>query len=341
MADPTSDDYYKVLGVPRDADDAALKKAYRKMAMKWHPDKNKDNAEVAEKNFKAIGEAYAVLGDTSKRRIYDSMGKNGLKRGGGGGGSGGGGGGGGMPDFGGIDPHELFAHIFRDLGGMGGMGGMGMGGMGGMGMGGMGGMGGGMGGIGGLFAAMAAAQGHGHHQGPGHRTGESQTQTPFDVIPPGTRVVMRGLRSAAHHNGELGTISGYDQTKRRHLVTLEDGESLAARGENTLQLVQGVTITDIKSDRRLNGKSGFIVNQDNTRDGRYYVRIGSDHKSLSRANVVLPTDTRVRICGLVRASEHNGKWGKILLYDADKGKYVVQIDAAGKQLGLKRENVTL
>ena len=59
-------DYYEVLGVDRTADAAALKKAYRKLAKKYHPDTNAGNAE-AEKRFKEISEAYAVLGDEEKK----------------------------------------------------------------------------------------------------------------------------------------------------------------------------------------------------------------------------------------------------------------------------------
>lgn len=74
-------DFYAMLGVPRDADDAALKKAYRKLAMKWHPDKNPGDA-AAEEKFKGVGEAYAVLTDKEKRAIYDAYGEDGLKFGG-------------------------------------------------------------------------------------------------------------------------------------------------------------------------------------------------------------------------------------------------------------------
>ncbi|KAK8896717.1 Molecular chaperone (DnaJ superfamily) [Tritrichomonas musculus] len=56
-------DFYKILGVPRDADSAALKKAYRKLAMKWHPDKNPNNQEAAQAKFQEISEAYDVLND--------------------------------------------------------------------------------------------------------------------------------------------------------------------------------------------------------------------------------------------------------------------------------------
>ena len=77
---PAGKDYYAILGVPRDADDAALKRAYRKNAVRWHPDKNKGSAEAEEK-FKQVGEAYDVLSDSNKRAVYDQYGEEGLKRG--------------------------------------------------------------------------------------------------------------------------------------------------------------------------------------------------------------------------------------------------------------------
>lgn len=68
-----SKDYYKILGVPRDATQEEIKKAYRRLAMKYHPDKNKGSKEAEEK-FKEINEAYAVLSDPEKRRLYDLYG---------------------------------------------------------------------------------------------------------------------------------------------------------------------------------------------------------------------------------------------------------------------------
>ncbi|MBE1875882.1 DnaJ C-terminal domain-containing protein [Myceligenerans pegani] len=65
-------DFYAELGVPKDADDAAIKKAYRKLARTYHPDQNKGD-EQAEARFKAIGEAYAVLSDPEQRRQYDAI----------------------------------------------------------------------------------------------------------------------------------------------------------------------------------------------------------------------------------------------------------------------------
>lgn len=101
-------DYYEVLGVSKDADDATLKKAYRQVAKKYHPDMNPGDAE-AEKKFKEASEAYAVLSDSEKRRQYDQFGHAAFE-----GGAGGAGGFGGF-DFGGADFSDIFGDIFGDL----------------------------------------------------------------------------------------------------------------------------------------------------------------------------------------------------------------------------------
>ncbi|GAB4831312.1 hypothetical protein Ancab_005323 [Ancistrocladus abbreviatus] len=72
-------DYYKILQVDKNAKDEDLKKAYRKLAMKWHPDKNPNNKKEAEAKFKQISEAYEVLSDPQKRAIYDHYGEEGIK----------------------------------------------------------------------------------------------------------------------------------------------------------------------------------------------------------------------------------------------------------------------
>lgn len=82
-------DFYKVLGVSKDADEATIKKAYRKLARTWHPDQNKGNPE-AEERFKEIGEAYTVLSNPEQRQQYDAiraMGAGGFRGGAGGSGA--------------------------------------------------------------------------------------------------------------------------------------------------------------------------------------------------------------------------------------------------------------
>lgn len=102
-------DYYEVLGVDKSADDAALKKAYRALAKKYHPDVNPGDQE-AEKKFKEASEAYAILSDPEKRRQYDQFGHAAFDGGAGGGASGFGG-----FDFNGGDFGDIFGDIFGDL----------------------------------------------------------------------------------------------------------------------------------------------------------------------------------------------------------------------------------
>ena len=101
-------DYYEVLGVNKNADAATIKKAYRKLAKKYHPDMNPGDKE-AEKKFKEASEAYAVLSDPEKRRQYDQFGHAAFD-----GGAGGAGGFGGF-DFNGADFGDIFGDIFGDL----------------------------------------------------------------------------------------------------------------------------------------------------------------------------------------------------------------------------------
>lgn len=107
-----SKDYYQILGVAKTASADELKKAYRKLAMKYHPDKNKGDKEAEEK-FKEINHAYDILSDEQKRAAYDRYGHDAFTQGGMGGASGGAG-------MGGFDFSSGFADIFEDLFGMGG-----------------------------------------------------------------------------------------------------------------------------------------------------------------------------------------------------------------------------
>ncbi len=97
-------DYYEVLGVERGADDATIKKAYRRLAMKYHPDRNPDDKDAEEK-FKEAKDAFEVLSDPKKRQTYDQFGHAAFENGGGGFGGGAGG-----PDLG-----DIFGDVFGDI----------------------------------------------------------------------------------------------------------------------------------------------------------------------------------------------------------------------------------
>src|SRR3970282_261107 len=100
-------DYYDVLGVDKGSDEASIKKAYRRLAMKYHPDRNQGDAE-AEERFKQVQAAYEVLSDADKRRAYDRFGHAGIGRQAAGGVLG-----------------DIFADVFADIFGGGGRGGRG------------------------------------------------------------------------------------------------------------------------------------------------------------------------------------------------------------------------
>ena len=101
-------DYYEILEVTREATDTEIKKSYRRLAVKYHPDKNPGNAEAEEK-FKQISQAYSVLSDPQKRQMYDQYGEEAFTHGGGGAGGAG------------FDPFDLFREAFGGGGGGGGI----------------------------------------------------------------------------------------------------------------------------------------------------------------------------------------------------------------------------
>lgn len=101
-------DYYEILGVAKDASESDIKKAYRKLALKYHPDRNPNDA-TAEEKFKELGEAYEILSNEEKRAAYDRYGHSAFENGGMGGGGGGG--------FSGADPMDIFAQMFGGMGG--------------------------------------------------------------------------------------------------------------------------------------------------------------------------------------------------------------------------------
>ncbi|MEO0415133.1 MAG: DnaJ domain-containing protein, partial [Verrucomicrobiota bacterium] len=101
-------DYYEVLGVSKGATESEIKKSYRKLAVKFHPDKNPDD-DSAEEKFKEIGEAYEILMDSQKRAAYDRYGHAAFSQGTGPSAAGGG--------FGGADPFDIFREVFGGGGG--------------------------------------------------------------------------------------------------------------------------------------------------------------------------------------------------------------------------------
>lgn len=351
-----SKDYYQILGCPRDADDATLKKCYRKLAVKWHPDKNPDSEE-ATRNFQKVSEAYAALSDSKKRQMYDQYGEEGVRAaeqgvdspGGGmpGGFGGGGFGGGGFPGQGGGSPHHMsqeeasqfFAHAFGGGDPFGGMFGMGGGGGGGPGM-----QFQSSGGGGDPFASfLGGGMGGSQRQGMGGSSMRRQVSAKkeYGVIPRGTIASLKDLVNKAEYNGDRGVVKQYVPSSKRYVVELEDSEeTMSVKPENLLQHVH-VTVHDIQSQPELNGKTGTVITWCPTKE-RYNIYVASLKKfvSIRPGNVVLETGVAARVNGLESRPELNGKWGTIKDWVKDSNKYDVQL--SGSQIiRLKSENMIL
>eukprot|EP00301_Raphidiophrys_heterophryoidea_P019593 c4495_g1_i1.p1 GENE.c4495_g1_i1~~c4495_g1_i1.p1 ORF type:complete len:399 (-),score=76.21 c4495_g1_i1:206-1315(-) len=366
-------DFYSILGVSKDASEDEIKKAYKKAALKHHPDKNPGD-KTAEQKFKDVAEAYEVLTDKQKRQIFDQFGEDGLK-----GGMGGAGGpevhfsgAGGMPFH---DPFDIFSQFFGDptnggppegvkmffsstgpggarMGSMPGMsfggmpagmrmGGMNMGGMGMPGMGGMQGMQGmqgmGMEGMDDLFN-MSQQGGRGRPRG-GGRGGKSSARKRGFTIAPGSRVLISGLQSAPRHNDTTGTIQQYDASSGRYEVLLEDGSTiLRLQGKNIQQLGVDVTIEGTK-DSHLNGFEAVVLGFDEDSE-RYRLQAGSRVVAIKPENVLLRSGTVARIHGLVNAAQHNEKWGRINAFDKSAGRYEITL-ADGESVRVKPQNLRL
>lgn len=355
--DIKSDDYYKVLGVDRNATDNEIAKAYKKLALTHHPDKNRDNQAAATESFRVITEAYEVLHDPEKRKIYDQVGKQGLQGGGGGGGDG-------VSFqqadeifkafFGGNDPFSMFfdndgddgpGGFFNRGGGMHGgprvvfRGGMpGAGSSGGM----PGGFfeGGGFPGFPGMPGGGFPGGGAGMGRGGRGRPSGPPAPTPAHAMPNGTLVMIDGLTKAQEHNGKTGRIAGWDEAKKRYEVELEGDTTLSLRPANLTQQCS-VSLAGIESQPEMNGRKARIINY-NQQNGRYMVKLderinGKDVVGLQPANIVLNRGTRVTIQGLSN-EQFNGQMSQIIEIDNEAMRYTVQCQN-GKQIKIKFDNV--
>ncbi|KAL1526793.1 hypothetical protein AB1Y20_015489 [Prymnesium parvum] len=335
-------DFYAILGVSRKATPEEIKKGYRKMAVKWHPDKHSSGSDAekaeAEEKFKDCAMAYEVLSDAEKRRIYDQYGEEGLQAGGGSGGAGGGGG------FPGGFPTGGFPAGMNGFGGPGGVkvvfstNGSGMGGMSG-------------------FSASHAddlfrsffsngdpfAGMHGFddmsdllHRRARGGTRPKRARSQNDILPNGCVVRLEGLNNGSM-NGLVGEVELFDDARRRYQVKV-NGTSSSIKPENLNQVVAGATVVGT-SQLELNGRQAAQAVFDRSK-GRYLLEgltAGNGVISLKPTNVRLPVETRVMIQGLQSRPDLNGAVGKI--EEASHDRYTIGL-RDGTQVKVKFGCVT-
>lgn len=333
-ANVNSDDCYKVLGVDRRASDQEIKAAYRKLALKYHPDKNPDNTEAARTNFNKVSEAYDTLHDPEKRKVYDQFGKQGSPGGfrghhGGGmstqhaedlfqaffGGDPFGGGMAGMPGgtnsmFGGTPGRSQF-HFQQGGGGFSGAGGFG----------------------GNMFGGMTQPDPFGGV----HGGRQAQQPCPPCCLTNATNVVVRGLTTASEHNGKSGTVVGWDAQRCRYQIQLQSGGTVSLRSQNLVQRCR-VEVIGIQSKPEMNGKIAEVFGFDDEK-GRYSVRVEDSAMAmgLQAGNCLLKQGTAITLQGL---SDHslNGMMAQIVAVDRPEAKYTVQCQS-GRQVRVKADKV--
>lgn len=349
-----SDDFYKILGVEKTATEKQIKKAYRKLAMKYHPDRNKA-ADAVEK-FKKIASAYECLSDPQKRKQYDFCGgmpgcmPSGM--------------GGGMPQGmpfnmnmpGGMPGSVHFVNMNGDSAGMGEINGMEnilasifgatsgvkrqrgrspfMSGslFGNMGMGASPFRDMGMGGspFGGMPFSVNGAE---RWTSP---FGDTSPKRQYMGLQPGTAVMVGGLKSTHKYNGQRAHVVKFSSKQERYTVRLQHGGNIAVKRKNLQQVVKDVQIKGLKSRRDLNGTRARVVAFNHT-EQRYVVQTRSEQASLKKENVILPPGTRVMVEGLEKTPRWNDKEGKLSHFEPESGRYVVDLGA--QKLRLRPCNV--
>lgn len=375
-ADVNSSDYYKVLGVSRTATDADIVKAYRRLALKHHPDKNPDDRERAEDKFKRVTEAYEVLHDPDKRKDYDVSGSipgfGGFEgfpsRGAGTSGPSGrrnGSPGNGMSYqhaddlfkmfFGGGTDSDPFSGLFADaagpFGGVGSNGGFGphsspYGGANrynGSGMSGMSGKSGMPGhsrftfGDSSPSAARAGYSAMGFGNDDRDRRRQSGLALPTHVVQKGTDVMVFGLTKSTEHNGKVGKVIGWDDIAGRYDVDGASFGTISLRPHNVLQLCT-LELCGIDSRPELNGRIGEVFSYDES-NKRYMVRLVKPNVSVAieHGNCILRHGTRIVVQGLTNA-QFNGKMAQIIGVDRMACRYTVSL-ADGRQIKVKYDNV--
>jgi len=176
--------------------------------------------------------------------------------------------------------------------------------------------------------------------------GRSQKGSDLHVLPDGTAVVIQGLVKSPEHNGKTGHIGDWDAIKKRYEVRLGSGDEnlwtadhsedkLWLRPQNITQLCR-VEVTGVASKPELNGRTGEIFNYDSSKH-RYMVLVDGAALSLQPANCILSCGCCILVEGLSK-SECNGLRARITSIDRAAGRYTVECDN-GKQIKIKYENV--
>lgn len=299
--DIEADDLYKVLGVPRTATDKEISAAYKRLALRYHPDKNMGSRSQAEHAFKRVTGAYETLRDSTSRRKYDASSQ---------GPAAGRSSAGGIPSSFGSFEHadELYRAFFGT-------------------------------GVSTTVPDIDIAGIFNFDQKPRTKptSVSKRPETPAHVMLGGTQVVIHGLASKPEHNGKTGKVRNWTSAKGRYEVSLNCGGVISLRPQNLTQLCH-VTVTQLVEKPELNGKRGEIV--DFLEASGHYVLLMNEPPcvvELLPSNCIFPVGAAGVLEGL-SDEKLNGQMCHITGTDHDTSRYVVQTEG-GRQLKVRFEKV--
>ena len=308
-----SNDLYKVLGLDKNANQTDIKKAYRKLAMKYHPDKNPEDKETAANKFKEISEAYEILSDETKKQQYDQYGSASFMNNGG------------AQHFTHSDPQEIFRQFFGTNSPFTNMSGHGNGFK--------------------IFTRTSSSR-------TTNRTPFSHNNDFFSMnqgrkpplypdnptlLKPNTYVRIHGLKSKPQYNNKTGKIMNYNKTSNRYTVNLDNGTTVNILRLNMQSIVANVEIMNLTNRQELNGVEGSIQHYD-IKKNKYVINT-TDHRTimLKRENILLPAKTNVYLENL-KNENWNGRCGSIVSYEPDTERYQIDMGKS-KILNVKIENI--
>ena len=301
-----SNDYYEVLGVNKNASNEEIRKAYKKIALKYHPDKNPKNKEEAEKNFKKINEAYSILGNNEKKKKYDTFGKSGFEN-----------------DLGGFnfsnnDAQNIFSTFFstnndnpfemmfnNDV----------------------------------FFQEFSNFGNNKFHKTHNTNFFRMNNFKNYDIcIRTQKKVIIKNLTKHQNLNGKIGRILNFNNRNNKYNVLIENkNQNIHLKFDNLLQIIN-VEIINLVTNYNLNGKKGKILGMDEFKK-LYKVSIDNKIISIKNINIIFENDTCIKIFDL-NNNNYNGLCGIINSYDFDSGRYFVKIKN-NKILKLKADNLHL
>jgi len=305
-------DYYKILGISKNASSVEIKKAYRKLAIKYHPDKNKENKEAAAEKFKEIAEAYDVLSDEDKKRNYDQFGTTGINN---------------NPHmsqqhaqemfstfFGGQDPFNMFFNDNFTPGFQINIDGNSFN-------------------LGGNHPSFRRSNNVFRRQ---NSFNERIDKIPFDKIDINKQVLIYGLVNNQKLNSTTGKVKGYNKIKNRYNIQTDSGKIVALKPDNLKEILI-FKAYNLESQQNLNGKRGQIIGLDHT-NNRYRVILDNNMISLRPENIILESGHCVKLQGIISQPQLNNQIVKIKDFEYNINKYVVQISES-KLIKVRLENI--